>query len=123
MNLENFMALPQIRFCKKFLGILFFGDTVDTYIHEETKNKITTKFEVKGRICDSALILMKIFCLMLLLHLNQLYKILVALDRWRQVQKTLAAADSVALETLRKRESLPVLIDREHEKTLQALQK
>ena len=56
MNLENFMALPQIRFCKKFLGILFFGDAVDTCIHEETKNKITTKFEVKGRICDSAFI-------------------------------------------------------------------
>ena len=50
------MTLSQIRFCKKFLGILFFGDAVDTDLHEETKNKITTKFEVKGRICDSAII-------------------------------------------------------------------
>ena len=50
------MALSQIRFCKKFLGILFFGDAVDIDIHEELKNKITTKFAAKGRICDSAMI-------------------------------------------------------------------
>ncbi len=69
------MALSQIRFCKKFLGSLFFGDAVDTDIHEEPKNKLTTqidyrfvtrtnkkqknlrvKFEAKDRICDSAII-------------------------------------------------------------------
>jgi hypothetical protein len=48
------MALSQIRFCKKFLGSLFFVDAVDKDIHEETKNKITKKFAAKGRICDSA---------------------------------------------------------------------
>jgi len=50
------MALSQIRFCKKFLGSLFFGDTVDIDIHEEPKNKLTTKFAAKGRICDSVMI-------------------------------------------------------------------
>jgi GT2 family glycosyltransferase len=39
---QNFMALLQIRFCKKILGIFFFCDAVDTDIHEERKNKITT---------------------------------------------------------------------------------
>jgi hypothetical protein len=32
---------------------LFFGDAVDIDIHEESKNKLTTKFAAKGRICDS----------------------------------------------------------------------
>ena len=47
------MRLLQIRFCKKFLGIFFFSDAVDTSIHKELKNKITTKFAAKDRICDS----------------------------------------------------------------------
>jgi len=55
-NKGYFMALSQIRFCKKFLGILFFSDAVDIDIHEELKNKITTKFAAKGRICDNAFI-------------------------------------------------------------------
>ena len=38
---------------KKFLGILFFGERVYIDIHNEPKNKITTKFTVKGRFCDS----------------------------------------------------------------------
>jgi hypothetical protein len=46
------MRLLQIRFCKKFLGIFFFSDEVDKDIHEELKNKITTKFEAKDRICN-----------------------------------------------------------------------
>ncbi len=45
----------QICFCKKFLGILFFNDAIDADIHKELKNKITTKFEAKGRICDSVI--------------------------------------------------------------------
>jgi hypothetical protein len=48
------MALLQIRFCKKFLGSLFFKGAVDIDIHEELKNKLTTKFTAKDRICDSA---------------------------------------------------------------------
>jgi hypothetical protein len=36
------MALLQIRFCKKILGIFFFCGRKDTDIHEERKNKITT---------------------------------------------------------------------------------
>ncbi len=55
------MALSQIRFCKKILGSLFFGDAVDTDIHEEPKNKLTTKFEAKDRICDSAIIQNSVF--------------------------------------------------------------
>ncbi len=37
------MALSQIRFCKKFLGSLFFGDAVDTDIHEEPKKQTNDK--------------------------------------------------------------------------------
>jgi hypothetical protein len=66
------VALLQIRFCKKILGIFFFCDAVDTDIHEELKNKITTtgakrlqlaqlknkksasNFAAKDRICNSA---------------------------------------------------------------------
>jgi hypothetical protein len=44
------MALSQIRFCKKILGIFFFCDAVDMDIHEEQKKKITTNFEAKGRV-------------------------------------------------------------------------
>ncbi len=36
------------------LGIFFFRDAVYKRVHEERKKKITTHFEVKGRICDSA---------------------------------------------------------------------
>jgi len=48
------MAPSQNRFCKKFLGDLFFCDAVDTDIHEDQKNKPTTKFAAKGRVCDGA---------------------------------------------------------------------
>ena len=47
------MRLSQNCFCKKFLGILFFGERVYMDIHDEPKNKITTKFTAKGRFCDS----------------------------------------------------------------------
>jgi hypothetical protein len=47
------MGLLQIRFCKKFLGIFFLKGVVDMDIHKELKNKITTKFAAKDRICDS----------------------------------------------------------------------
>ena len=50
------MRLSQNRFCKKFLGILFFGERVYMDIHDEPKNKITTKFTAKGRFCDSLII-------------------------------------------------------------------
>ena len=50
------MALLQIRFCKKFLGSSFFGDAVDTDIHEEQKDELTTKFAAKDRICNDAII-------------------------------------------------------------------
>jgi hypothetical protein len=50
------VALSQIRFCKKILGIFFFYDAVDNDIHEERKKKITTNFEAKDRICDSAIV-------------------------------------------------------------------
>ncbi len=56
------MRLLQIRFYKKFLGSLFFGDAVDKGIHEEPKNKLTRKFEAKGRICNS-LVMISCFCL------------------------------------------------------------
>jgi hypothetical protein len=52
---ESMTALLQIRFCKKILGIFFFCDAVDTDIHEERKNKITTNFAAKDRICNSAM--------------------------------------------------------------------
>jgi hypothetical protein len=54
---KSIMALLQIRFCKKFLGSLFFKGAVDIDIHEELKNKLTTKFTAKDRICDSAIII------------------------------------------------------------------
>ncbi|MDX2082848.1 MAG: hypothetical protein SFV53_02540 [Rickettsiales bacterium] len=53
---DSMKAMLQIRFCKKFLGSLFFGDAVDKDIHEESKNKLTTKFATKDGICDRALI-------------------------------------------------------------------
>jgi hypothetical protein len=49
------MRLSQVCFYKKVLGILFFGDAVYMGIHEEPKNKITTQFEVKGKIYDNPL--------------------------------------------------------------------
>ena len=70
MKKLHLMALSQIRFCKKFLGSLLFGDAVNTDIHEEPKNKLTTKFAAKGRICDSTIIIAILFfatsCQMLL---------------------------------------------------------
>jgi hypothetical protein len=50
----NEMAMSQIRFCKKILGIFFFCDAVDIDIHKEQKNKITTNFAAKDRICYNA---------------------------------------------------------------------
>jgi hypothetical protein len=55
------VALSQIRFCKKFLGNSFFGDAVYMDIHEEPKNELTTKFEAKDRICDSAIVALSLF--------------------------------------------------------------
>ena len=53
--------LLQNRFYKKILGILFFwrGECIKTYM-TEPKNKITQKFEVKVRFCDSLLNYVKI---------------------------------------------------------------
>ena len=53
------MRLSQNRFCKKFLGILFLGERVHMDIHDEPKNKITTKFAAKDRFCDSLTTLLK----------------------------------------------------------------
>ena len=53
LNRKLIMRMSQNRFCKKFLGILFFGERVYMDIHDEPTNKITTKFTAKCRFCDS----------------------------------------------------------------------
>lgn len=49
-------GLLNSRFYKKMLGTFFFDDAVDTNIHKESKNKITTQFEVKVREFNSAVV-------------------------------------------------------------------
>ena len=44
------LVLLKAKFFKEFLGIFFFSDVVDTDIHKELKNKITTKFKEKRRL-------------------------------------------------------------------------
>ena len=53
MRIKLILRMSQNRFCKKFIGISFFGERVYMDIHDEPKNKITTKFTAKGRFCDS----------------------------------------------------------------------
>ena len=49
--------LLQNRFCKKFLGILFFGERVYIDIHNEPKNKIIPS-------CNQKISFVKIFFLL-----------------------------------------------------------
>jgi type IV secretory pathway VirB6-like protein len=61
-----FKLISRIRFCKKFLGGLFFCNAVDENIHEKQENKSKTKFRAKARIYDGAFIVKLLVILLFL---------------------------------------------------------